>query len=237
MTGRLETRDLAPGETYIALKAPPGFEQRYLDPKTGSEPRIDEDALIHDCILGAWTAVGARTFMSEVRLGDWSYLTSDAQAQYAEIGKFCSIARGTCLNPGNHPHWRAAMHHFSYRAKSYELDDKDHDEFFEWRRSHTVTVGHDVWIGQQAIVLPGRTIGTGAVIAAGAVVSKDVPPFTIVGGTPASPIKQRFDQKTQDQLMEIAWWDWPHAKIKENLADFQNFDAAPFIEKHIERAS
>jgi len=236
MTLRLQSHALAAGETYFDYRMPPDFARRMAEPKSGPEPRIDEEAMIHDSILGSWTAVGARTFLSEVRLGDWSYLTMDAQAQYADIGKFCSIARGTCLNPGNHPHWRAAMHHFSYRAKSYELDDKDHEEFFEWRRSHKVRVGHDVWIGQQAIVLPGRTIGTGAVIAAGAVVSKDVAPFTIVGGTPATPIKQRFDQTTQDQLMEIAWWDWPHERIKANLADFQNFDAAAFIEKHLTRA-
>lgn len=229
---RLEHTPREADETYIPFKAPPELIERFANPPTGPEPRIDDAAIVHDCILGPWTAVYARTYLSEVRMGAWSYIVSDASAVYTEIGKFCSIAQGVRINPGNHPHWRAAMHHFSYRAKAYDLAEEDYEPFFEWRRRDKVTLGHDVWCGHGAIILPGNTVGTGAVVAAGAVVTKDVPPFTIVGGAPARPIKERFDKKLQDAILEIAWWDWPHDKIKAHLTDFQTFDADAFVEKH-----
>lgn len=232
MKFRLNNRPLEDGYTYIEAKIPPSWQKRMLEPKTGPAPRINDEALVHDCILGPWTEVGARCYLSEVHFGAWSYVVTDASAVYADIGKFCSIAQGVRINPGNHPHWRAAMHHFSYRAKGYELAEEDHEPFFEWRRSNTVTLGHDVWCGHGAIILPGRTVGTGSVIAAGAVVTQDVAPFTIVGGVPAQPIRPRFEKATADALLDIAWWDWDHDKIKAHLSDFQTLDAEEFVEKH-----
>ena len=224
---------LAEGETYVPVKAPEHILARFTNkaPPT-PEPDIDDEALVHDSILGPWTAVGARTYLSETRLAAWSYFVTDGSAVYSDIGKFCSIAQGVRINPGNHPHWRAAMHHFAYRAKSYGLADQDDEEFFEWRRSNKVTLGHDVWCGHGAVILPGRSVGTGAIVAAGAVVASDVPAFTIVGGVPAKPIRERFDRSLQEAILDIAWWDWDHSKIKDNLSDFQTFDAAAFVEKH-----
>ena len=115
-------------------------------------------------------------------MDDYSYVVNDAQITYTTIGKFCSIAAMTRINPGNHPMHRATQAHFTYRASAYFPGESDEAEFFDWRRSHRVHIGHDVWIGHGAIVLPGRSIGTGAVIAAGAIVTKDVPAYTIVGG-------------------------------------------------------
>ena len=124
-------------------------------------------------------------------MGDYSYVVNDAQITYTRIGKFCSIAAMTRINPGNHPMHRASQAHFTYRASAYFPGESDEAEFFEWRRAHRVHIGHDVWIGHGAIVLPGRSVGTGAVVAAGAVVTKDVPAYTIVAGNPARPIKRR----------------------------------------------
>ena len=118
-------------------------------------------------------------------MDDYSYVVNDAQITYTTIGKFCSIAAMTRINPGNHPMHRATQAHFTYRASAYFPEESDDAEFFEWRRSHHVHIGHDVWIGHGAIVLPGRNIGTGAVVAAGAIVTKDVPAYTIVAGNPA----------------------------------------------------
>ena len=232
MKFRLEDAPRDADEIYVRLKAPPELADRHANPPSGPAPRIDEQAIVHDSILGPWSAVYARTYLSEVKLGAWSYIVSDASAVYTEIGKFCSIAQGVRINPGNHPYWRAAMHHFSYRARAYELADQDHEPFFEWRRNAKVTLGHDVWCGHGAIILPGNTVGTGAVVAAGAVVTHDVAPFTIVAGVPAKPIKTRFEPELQQAILDIAWWDWPHEKIRENLADFQTFDAADFVARH-----
>jgi serine acetyltransferase len=92
-----------------------------------------------------------------------------------------------------------------------------------------------VWIGHGVIVLPGVTVGDGAVLAAGAVVSKDVAPYTIVGGVPARPIRMRFTPAIAAQLQAIAWWHWPLEKLMAHLGDFQSGDIAAFCQRHQNR--
>lgn len=196
------------------------------------QPFIDPTATLRDSHAGAYCEIGARTTLLEVTLGDYSYVVNDSQIAYATIGKFCSIAAMTRINPGNHPMHRASQAHFSYRASAYFPGESDEQEFFAWRRGHHVTFGHDVWIGHGAIVLPGRSIGTGAIVAAGAVVTKDVPPYTIVGGNPAKPIRRRFPEKISEQLMELAWWDWSHDRLRTALPDFRNLPVEAFVEKY-----
>jgi phosphonate metabolism protein (transferase hexapeptide repeat family) len=194
-------------------------------------PTIHPTAHVTDSTLGAWTEVGARTTIAETVMGDYSYVVNDSSIIYATIGRFCSIAAHTRINPGNHPLERAALHHFTYRAAKYELGEDD-DAFFDWRRASHVTLGHDVWIGHGATILPGVSIGTGAGIGAGAVVSKDVPPFAVVVGVPGKVIRFRFPPQIQAALLRIAWWDWPHAMLKERLADFRSLGAEAFCKRY-----
>lgn len=157
----------------------------------GLEPLIDPSAAVRDCRLGCYTEVGARTSLIESTLDDYSYVVNDGQIIYTTIGKFCSIAAMVRINPGNHPMWRASQSHFTYRASAYFEGATDETEFFDWRRAHPVTIGHDVWIGHGAIILPGRSVGNGAIVAAGALVTKDVPAYSIVVGNPARVLRPR----------------------------------------------
>ena len=196
------------------------------------EPTIDPTAKLHDTRLGAYCEVGARTILNEVTMDDYSYVVNDAQITYTTIGKFCSIAAMTRINPGNHPMQRASQAHFTYRASAYFSGESDEAEFFEWRRGHRVHIGHDVWIGHGAIVLPGRSVGTGAVIAAGAVVTKDVPAYTIVAGNPARAVRRRFSEQVTNRLAALAWWDWDHETLRSALPDFRKLAIEDFVAKY-----
>jgi hypothetical protein len=195
-------------------------------------PLIHPAAEIHDCKLGAYTEVGARTHLLEVELADYSYIVNDSDVAYTTFGKFCSVAAMTRINPGNHPMHRASQSHFTYRASAYFRGEADEEAFFAWRRSHHVHIGNDVWIGHGAIVLPGRRIGDGAVIAAGAVVTKDVAAYSIVGGNPAREIRQRFGVDIAERLQRLAWWDWDHERLHAALPDFRSLTVEAFLDRY-----
>jgi phosphonate metabolism protein (transferase hexapeptide repeat family) len=197
-----------------------------------TEPHIDPSATLRDSRAGAYCEVGPRTILQEVTMGDYSYVVNDAQITYTTIGKFCSIAAMTRINPGNHPMHRATQAHFTYRASAYFPGEADDAAFFDWRRAHHVTIGHDVWIGHGAIILPGRNIGTGAVIAAGAIVTKDVPPYAIVAGNPARIVRPRFPDDIAARLMALAWWDWDHETLRLALPDFRALAIEDFLGKY-----
>jgi phosphonate metabolism protein (transferase hexapeptide repeat family) len=197
-----------------------------------TRPLIDPTACVRDSRLGVYTEVGARTKLLDVEMGDYSYVVEDSDIAYATIGKFCSIAAMTRINPGNHPMHRASQSHFTYRASAYFPGESDEDEFFAWRRAHTVTIGHDAWIGHGAIVLPGRNIGTGAVVAAGAIVTKDVADYTIVAGNPARVVRRRFAEPVAARLQRLAWWDWSHERLRAALADFRALRVDEFLDRY-----
>jgi phosphonate metabolism protein (transferase hexapeptide repeat family) len=195
-------------------------------------PMLHPTALIEASCLGAWTVVGPRCHLLEVEFRDWSYAVRDVEIFNADIGKYCNIAAGVRINPTNHPMDRASLHHFTYRSRSHHLAAADDAAVFAWRLEHRVAIGPDVWIGHNAIILPGRSVGIGAAIGAGAVVTKDVPDYTIVAGNPARPIRRRVDKATEMRLKRIAWWDWSPARLSAALADFRALDAAGFAEKY-----
>jgi phosphonate metabolism protein (transferase hexapeptide repeat family) len=201
-------------------------------PALSEEPAIHPAANVRDSQLGPWTAVGARTSIGETTMGDYSYVVNDSSIMYSEIGKFCSIAAHTRINPGNHPLERVALHHFTYRSKSYQLGPDDDHEFFDWRRAHKVVLGNDVWVGHGAVILPGVTIGTGAAVGAGAVVSKDVPDYAIVVGVPARVLRFRFPEDVRKKLLQLAWWNWNREQLADALTDFRLLSVEEFLAKY-----
>lgn len=130
------------------------------------------------------------------------------------IGRFCSIAAEVrfIMNGGNHPTDWLTTYPFPIFGSGWEAATPE-----RWPMKGDTIVGNDVWIGYGAIIMPGVTIGNGAIIATGSVVTKDVPAFAIVGGNPAEVIRYRFDKETVRRLEQICWWDWDVEKVTRNV--------------------
>ncbi len=209
----------------------------FQDPWRGARPMteapwIHPTALVKASRMGAWTVVCERCEVIGSDLCDYTYLVGDVQVFNATVGKFANVASHVRINPTNHPMWRASLHHFTYRSRSHFMADDDDAEVTAWRLRNRVTIGPDVWIGHGAILMPGVSVGTGAVIGAGSVVTKPVEDYTIVAGNPARVIRRRVEPEVEAALKRIAWWDWPHARLAASLADFRALDAAAFAGKY-----
>jgi len=201
-------------------------------PKLDKEPYLHPGASVRNSQLGHFVEIGEGTHILESVLGDYSYTARYADIAYSVLGKFVNVAAFTRLNPGEHPYHRASLHHFMYRSSYFWPDEPDETAVFDWRRSRPVKVGHDTWIGHGAVIMKGVTIGDGAIIAAKAVVTKDVPPYGVVAGTPAKLIKWRHPRGIADRLQALAWWDWSHEQLKAALPDFRALSAEAFLERY-----
>lgn len=142
------------------------------------------------------------------------------------IGRFCSIACGAkfMFTSGNHSMQSLANYTFPIFFDEWGLDAKDICD--AWDNKGDTVIGNDVWIGYKAVIMPGVKIGDGAVIGTRALVTKDVPPYTIVGGVPAKPIRRRFDDATVEKLEALRWWDWDEDRLKRALPAIQAGDIA-----------
>ncbi|WP_282054685.1 CatB-related O-acetyltransferase [Maribacter luteus] len=145
-------------------------------------------------------------------VGSYSYINFGTLIQNSTIGNYCSIAHGVKMGLGSHP-----LHLFStspiFYKKQNALGVQVLNEDVEFQEYAPITIGNDVWIGANAIIMDGVKIGNGAVVAAGAVVSKDVPAYAIVGGVPAKLIKYRFDEVSRNILETSKWWQSPPEEV------------------------
>lgn len=133
------------------------------------------------------------------------------------IGKFCSIACGTkfLFNCANHTLKSLSTYTFPLFYEEWDLDKADITS--AWDNKGDIIIGNDVWIGYEAVIMAGVRIGDGTIVAARAVVTKDVPPYSIVGGVPAREIRKRFEPDVVERLQKMKWWDWPIHRIKRYL--------------------
>ncbi len=200
-----------------------------LDPDT---PLIHPDCQITDVTFGRYCEVGQGSRIAHSILGDYSYCDRLADIANARIGKFANIAAFVRIGATDHPMDRASLHHFMYRSASYWDDAGDDEAWFDHRRSRLAHIGHDTWIGGGAMIKPEVTVGDGAIIGSGAIVTRDVAPYTIVAGNPARKIRDRQPPDIAARLIRLAWWDWSHDRLRETLTDFRTLKAEAFLDRY-----
>lgn len=196
------------------------------------DPLIHPDCEITNSTFGRYVEIGKGSRVLNSVIGDYSYCDRYADIANTRIGKFANIASFSRIGPTDHPKHIASLHHFIYRS-SYYFDGREDDiSFFEHRASRIAYIGHDTWIGHGAIIRPEISIGNGAIVAAGAVVTRNVNPYEIVAGVPAKMIKRRFSENIAERLNTLAWWDWEHDILDDALADFRSLEIVAFLEKY-----
>lgn len=200
--------------------------------KLGLDPVIHEDVELHAVTCGRYVEIGKGSRVLFTEFGDYSYCDRYAEIANARIGKFANIAAFSRIGPTDHPMNQASLHHFLYRSADYWDDAEVDEDFFERRAARIAHIGHDTWIGHNAVIKPEITIGHGAVVASSAVVTQNVDPYTIVAGIPAKPIRARFASAIAEKVMEIAWWDWDHDTLRARLDDFRHLPIEDFVEKY-----
>lgn len=195
-------------------------------PRTGDK----EIVYLKDVVTGPNIEIGDHTIYNDFVRDPRDFEKNNVLYHYPvngdtlKIGKFCSIACGAkfLFTSGNHSLQSLSTYTFPIFYEEWGLDAKDIRS--AWDNKGDIVIGNDVWIGYEAVILSGVTIGDGAIVGARAVVTKDVPPYTIVGGVPARSIRRRFDEETIKKLEALRWWDWDEERIKRSIPAIQSGD-------------
>lgn len=176
-----------------------------------------------DCRFDEGVHVAPRTVMETCQVGRFTSVGSDSSYVNCRIGSFCSFGPQVLAGLGRHPtdYVSTSAAFYSPNNNGCRISFVDKSLFEE---SLPIVIGSDVWLGARTIIIDGVTIGHGAIIGAGAVVTKDVAPYAIVGGVPAKIIRKRFDDETIAQLLESRWWEQPIEWITQYAADFMDVE-------------
>ncbi len=179
---------------------------------------------IKGCTFDQYNSIAEGVTLRNVSIDFASYIARNSRFKDVSIGKFCSIGPNVMINQGEHPSSDFVSTHPSFYSsgKQSGFSFTSEDLFEEYC---PVQIGHDVWIGANTLIRPGIRIGNGAIIAAGAIVTKDVEAYTIVGGVPAKFIRYRFSHEEIRQLKELKWWDWDFEKLKRESKNFASINS------------
>lgn len=199
---------------------------------SATHPFLHPGAQVVNSTLGGWVEIGEGARIVNSTFEDYAYCDRQADIANTTVGRFSNIAAMTRIGPTDHPFTHAAQHHFLYRSSYYWEDAEDDPDFFAARAARRTRLGADCWIGHGAIIKPEVTVGIGAIVASGAVVTRDVDPFMIVAGVPAQPLRARFAPPVIDRLLALAWWTWDHARLRTALEDFRRLPAEAFLERY-----
>jgi len=181
------------------------------DSEIGIGVTVGDDTTVARCTIGNHVALNRRSYFNDSIIGDYSYCGSNTTINFSAIGKFCSLARNVDVGGFDHDYHKVTtMPMFRFK----QLVGVDNPKV---ERQELCKVGNDVWIAAGAQILHKVSVGDGAVIGGGAVVTKDVPPYAIVAGVPARIIKFRFDERIIESLLDIKWWDWPLDIVLANM--------------------
>ncbi len=200
------------------------ISEKKIYPRTGDEQTVYLKSVVTDDRI----QIGDHTIYNDFVHDPREFQKNNVLYHYPvngdrlKIGKFCSIACGAkfLFTSANHSMRSLSTYPFPIFFEEWELDVKDITS--AWDNKGDIVIGHDVWIGFEAVILSGVTIGDGAIIGTRAVVTKDIPPYTIVGGIPAKPIRKRFSDDVIAELLKLQWWDLPEERIKENIDSLQS---------------
>ena len=196
---------------------------REIYPRSGDLQTV----YLKDVVTGPNIEIGDYTMYNDFERDPRDFERSNVLYHYPvngdklRIGKFCSIACGAkfLFNSANHTLRSLSTYPFPIFYEEWGLEGKDIRQ--AWDNKGDIVIGNDVWIGYQAVILAGVTVGDGAIIGSRAVVTRDVPPYTIVGGVPAKPIRKRFDEDTIARLQALRWWDWDQETIRRAIPAIQ----------------
>lgn len=191
--------------------------------------KIGKRCMVYNTLFEGKNSIASGTRITNSKVGYGSYININSSLSFVKIGRYCSIADNVCVSLGNHPTNHVSTHPaFYYNTEkqigwTYHKGEPLFDEIYKYPKGedfYQVIIGNDVWIGSHALIMGGIRIGDGAVIASGAVVTKDVEPYSVVGGVPAKLIKMRFTEEQRTSLLRIKWWNKSPIEIENSYRSF-----------------
>ena len=185
---------------------------------------IGDFTTIRNSILGNYVSIQRNCDIMRSVIEDYSIIEKNAVIHDVHIGKFCEISWHCSIGGDNHNYLLPTIHHW-YWNKSFGFEKAEdvvgRTNFYNKIEKEDCIIGNDVWVGSGVTINRRVCVGNGAILASGAVVTKDVPDYAIVGGVPAKVIKYRFPKEIINRLLAVAWWDWPVEILKSNRHLFE----------------